>query len=69
MEAAECILTKLRTKHKVLCETFVVKKKRDSVMTASLCNKRNPTNGNAQKLKKAQRELINAYQKDQIHHY
>ena len=33
--------------------------------TASLCNKRNPTNANAQKLK-TQRELINAYQKEQI---
>ena len=34
--------------------------------TASLCNKRNPTNCNAQKLKKAQRKLINAYQQEQI---
>ena len=33
--------------------------------TASLCNKRNPTNANAQKLKKVQRELINIYQKEQ----
>ena len=34
--------------------------------TASLRNKRNPTNVNAKKLKKAKRELINAYQKEQI---
>ena len=34
--------------------------------TVSLCNKRNPTNANTQKLKKAQREIINAYQKEQI---
>ena len=34
--------------------------------TASLFNKGNPTNVNAQKLKKAQRELIIAYPKEQI---
>ena len=34
--------------------------------TASLCNKRNPTNANAQKLRRTLRELINAYQKEQI---
>ena len=34
--------------------------------TASLSNKRNPTNTNAQKHKKVQSELINAYQKEQI---
>ena len=33
--------------------------------TTSLCNKRNPTNVNAKKLK-AQIELVNAYQKEQI---
>ena len=32
---------------------------------ASLCNKRNPTNTNAQKLK-GQNELTDAYQKEQI---
>ena len=67
MEAAEkCIPTKLRTKHRVPWETLAVRKKRDNVKTASLCNKRNPTNANAQKFKKAQRELINTYQKEQI---
>ena len=34
--------------------------------TAALCNKRNLINVDAQKLKKAQSELINAYQKEQI---
>ena len=33
---------------------------------ASFCNKRNPTNVNAQELKKAQNELISAYQKEEI---
>ena len=33
---------------------------------AFLSNKRNPTNANGQKLKKAQSELINEYQKEQI---
>ena len=33
--------------------------------TTSLCNWRNPTNINAQKLKKAQNELTNAYLKEQ----
>ena len=36
--------------------------------TASLCNKRNPTNANAQKLK-AQNELINTYQNKKIIEY
>ena len=31
----------------------------------TLCNKRDPTNVNAQKLKKAQNELTNAYVKEQ----
>ena len=42
------------------------RKKPDNVNTASLCNKRDLTNTNTQKLKKAQRELINAYEKEQI---
>ena len=32
---------------------------------ASLLNKRNPTNAKTQKLKKANRELTNTYQKEQ----
>ena len=34
--------------------------------TLYLCNKRNPSNVNAQKRKKAQRELINTYIKKTI---
>ena len=67
MEAtAECIPTKLRAKHRALWEISTVKKKRDNVKTASLSNKRNPNNANAQNFKKSQRELTNAYQKEQI---
>ena len=47
-------------------ETLAVKKKRDDQKTESLYNKRNPTHTNAQKLKKAQSELTNAYMKEQI---
>ena len=36
--------------------------------TASTYNKKEPTNANAKKLKKAQNELINAYKKEQIKH-
>ena len=32
--------------------------------TESLCNKRNPTNSNTQKLEKAHNEITNAYQKE-----
>ena len=60
--AAECILIK----HRVPWETLAVKKKRDNMKTVFPCHKRNPSNANGQKLKKAQRELINAYQKEQI---
>ena len=64
MEAtAECIPTKLKGKHWVPWETLLGRKKRDNEKTASLCYKSNLTNVNAQKLKKAHRELINAYQK------
>ena len=65
--AVECRSTKLRSKHRGPWETLAVKKKRDNVKTASVCNKSNPTNANAQKHKKAQRELINTFQKEQIH--
>ena len=57
--------TKLRAKYRVPLETIAVKKKCDDVKTASLCNTRNPNNVNAQKLKKAQSELNNAYLKEQ----
>ena len=54
--AAKSIPTKLRAKHRVPWETLVVKKKRNNVKTASLFKKRNLTNDNVQKLKKAQSE-------------
>ena len=58
MEAtAECIPTKLRANHIVPWET-AVKKKRDDMKTAPQCNQRDPTNAKAQKLKRAQSELI-----------
>ena len=41
------------------------KKKRTDMKTAAKCNKRNPTNINALKLKKAQNELTNIYIKEQ----
>ena len=44
--AAECIPTKLTARHRVPWETLVDKKKRDSVKTATLCNKRKPINAN-----------------------
>ena len=63
---AECIPTKLRAKHRTSWEILVIKRKHDDVKIASQCNKRDPNNGNAQKLKKAQSELSNAYQNEQI---
>ena len=44
---------------------LAVKKKCDNMKDASLCNKSSSTNANTQKLKKAQRELTNAYLKEQ----
>ena len=46
--------------------TLAIRKKQENVKTASSCNKRNPTNANAQKLKKVQKELFKTYQKEQI---
>ena len=40
--------------------------KREKAKIVSLCNISNPTNANAQKLKKTQNELIYACQKEQI---
>ena len=45
--AVECIPNKLKAKYRVPRETLAVKKKRHNVKTASLCNKKNPTNANA----------------------
>ena len=63
--AAEYILTKQWTKSRVPWETLAVKEKRADVKTASKCNRNNPTNTNALKLKKAQNELANIYVKEQ----
>ena len=46
-------------------KTLAVKKKRDHEKTSSLCNRKTPTNANVRKLKRARRELTNAYQKEQ----
>ena len=48
-EAAECIPTKSRAECRVPWESLVVWKKRGNMKIASLVNKRNPTNTNAQK--------------------
>ena len=62
--APECIPTKLRAKHRVSLETLAVRKKQDYVKTASQTKK--PKQCQAQKLNKVRKELINAYQKEQI---
>ena len=62
--AAESIPTKQRTKPRVPLETLTVRKKPADVKTASKCNRKNPTNTNALKLKKAQNELANIYLKE-----
>ena len=63
--AAKCIPTKLRTKSRVPWETSAEREKRADVKTASKCNRKKPTNANAQKLKKAQNELASIYLKEQ----
>ena len=55
--AAKCILIKPRTKSRVTWETLTVREKCADVKTASKCNRKNLTNTNALKLKKAQNEL------------
>ena len=62
---AECIPTKQRAKPRVPWETLAVRKKRADVKTDSKCNRRNPTNINALKLKKVQNELANIYLNEQ----
>ena len=56
--AVECIQTKQRV-------PLAVREKHADVKTASKCNRRNPTNTNYLKLKKAQNELANIYLKEQ----
>ena len=57
--------TKPRAKYQVPWEILAVKKKRDDMKTAPLCNRRFPNNANSQKLKTAKSELNNAYLKEQ----
>ena len=52
--AAKCIPTKPRTEYRVPWETLAVREKRAYVKTASKSYRKNPTNTNAIKLKKAQ---------------
>ena len=61
--AAKCILTKLRTKSRVPWETIAVREKSVDVKTTSKCNRKNPTNTNALKLKKVPNELASIYLK------
>ena len=63
--AAKCIPTKPRTKYSVPWETLVVREKRAHVKTASKSYRKNPTNTNAIKLKKAQYQLTGIYLKEQ----
>ena len=51
---AEGIPTKQRTKPRVPWEILAVRKKRADAKTSSKCNRKNPNNTNALKLKKAQ---------------
>ena len=63
--AAKYIPTKHRTKSRVPWETLAVREQRADMKTASKCNRKNPTNTNALKLKKAQNELASIYLKEQ----
>ena len=64
--AEKCIPTKPRTKYRVPWETLAVsKKKRAHVKAASKSYRKNPTNTNAIKLKKAQYQLTGIYLKEQ----
>ena len=63
--AAKCIPTKPRTKYRVPWETLAVREKRSHVKTASKSYRKNPTNTNAIKLKKAQYQVTGIYLKEQ----
>ena len=63
--AAKCIPTKPRTKYRVPWETLAVKEKLAHVKTASKSYRKNQTNTNALKLKKAQYQLADIYLKEQ----
>ena len=63
--AAECIRSKQKSKPRVPWETLAVRGKCADVKTASKCNRKNPTNTNVLKLKKAKNQLANIYLKEQ----
>jgi len=63
--AAECVPTKLRTKHTAPWETEKVRAKRSDIKKAAQRNKKNPTNTNLHNLRKAQIELTKTYKKEQ----
>ena len=62
---AKYIPRKHRTKSRVPWETLAVREKHTDVKTASKYNRKNPTNANTLKLKKAQNELASIYLKKQ----
>ena len=62
--AAECFPTKPKAKCRVPWEAIAIREKWGRMIIASLFDKRNPTDSNAQKLKKAQRELT--HNKEQL---
>ena len=61
----KCIPTKPRTKYRVPWETVAVREKRAHVKTAPKSYRKNPTNTNTRKLKKAQYQLAGIYLKEQ----
>ena len=63
--AAKYIPTKKEKKSRVPWETLAVREKHADVKAASKCNRKNPTNTNARKLKMAQNELASIYLKEQ----
>ena len=64
--ATKYIPTKHRTKSRVPWETLAVREKRANMKTATKCNRKNPTNTNALKLKKAQNEFASQEQTEYI---
>ena len=67
--AAKYIPTKHRTRSRVPWETLAVREKRADVKTASKSKRKNPTNTNVLKLKKAQNELASICLKEQTNTY
>ena len=64
--AAKYIPTQHRTKSRVPWETLAITEKCADMKTVSKCNRKNPTNTIALKLKKAQNELASIFLKEQI---